>query len=79
MAKIEDIDSWFAEFKEEMFTLFDNFSEELTNRLQQIYADVMKLDGKIDRFIDETNRQHEEMRQEILSLLNSPKQISTGK
>jgi len=76
MAKIEDIDSWFAEFKEEMFNLFNNFSEELTKRLQQTYADVMKLNEKLDRFSEETNRQHEEMRQEILSLPNSPKGIS---
>ena len=78
MAKIEDIDSWFAEFKEEMFNLFNNFSEELTKRLQQIYADVMKLNEKLDRFGEESSRQHKEMRQEILSLLNSPKRTSIG-
>ncbi len=35
-----------------MFNLFNNFSEELTKKLQQIYADVMKLDEKLDRFTD---------------------------
>jgi hypothetical protein len=76
MARIEDIDFWFTEFKEEMINLFNNFSEDLTNRLQQIYADVMKLNEKLDLFSEESNRQHEEIRQEILSLLNSPMQNS---
>jgi hypothetical protein len=78
MAKIEDLDSWFTEFKEEMFTLFKNFSEDMTDRLQKIFVDVTKLNEKLDRFIDEADRQHEEMRQEILHLLNFPKRSSTG-
>jgi hypothetical protein len=63
MARIEDIDFWFTEFKEEMINLFNNFSEDLTNRLQQIYADVMKLNEKLDLFSKESNRQHDKMRQ----------------
>jgi hypothetical protein len=59
MAKIEDLDSWFTEFKEEMFTLFKNFSEDMTDRLQKIFVDVTKLNEKLDRFIDEADRQHE--------------------
>lgn len=78
MAKIEDIDPWFTEFKEGMFNLLHNFSEDFTNRLQQIYVDVIKLNEKFHRLSNESKRQHEEMRQEILFLLNFPKPNSTG-
>ncbi len=71
MAKIEDMDLWFTEFKEEMFILFNNFSEELTNRLQQIYVDVMKLNEKLDRTFDEIHKIHEETHQEILDTIYS--------
>jgi len=46
MAKIEDIDFWFTEFKEEMINLLNNFSEDLTSLYNNgvkgdpIYADV---------------------------------------
>lgn len=76
MAKIEDIDFWFTEFKEEMINLLNNFYEDLTNRLQQIYVDVIKLNEKLDRLSDESNRHYEEMRQEILLLLNFSKRSS---
>jgi len=59
-----------------MINLLNNFSEDLNHRPKQIYVDVIKLNEKVDRFTEETNRKHEEMRQEILSLLNSPKRIS---
>jgi predicted nuclease with TOPRIM domain len=71
MAKIEDIDFWFTEFKEEMINLLNNFSEEVTNRLQQIYVDVMKLNEKVDRTFDEIHKIHEETHQEILDTIYS--------
>jgi len=71
MAKIEDIDFWFTEFKQEMFNLFHNFSEDLANRLQQIYVDVMKLNEKLDRTFDEIHKIHEQAHQEILATIYS--------
>ncbi len=71
MAKIEDIDFWFSEFKGEMITLLNNFSGEVTNRLQEIYVDVMKLDEKLDRTFDEIHKIHEETHQEILDTIYS--------
>jgi len=71
MAKIEDIDLWFTEFKEEMINLLQNFSEDLNNRLQRIYLDVIKLNEKVDRTFDEIHKIHEQTHQEILATIHS--------
>ena len=54
-----------------MITLLNNFSGAVTNRLQQIYVAVMKLDEKVDRTFDEIHKMHEETHQEILDTLYS--------
>jgi hypothetical protein len=54
-----------------MINLFHNFSEDLTNRLQQIYVDVMKLNEKVDRTFDEIHKIHEGTHQEILDTIYS--------
>jgi hypothetical protein len=54
-----------------MINLFHNFSEDLTNRLQQIYVDVMKLNEKVDRTFDEIHKIHEGTHQEILATIHS--------
>lgn len=71
MAKIEDIDSWFNEFREEMLNLLNNFHKEASSRFDQIYKDIVKLSEKMDRTFDEINQSHKEIHEDILATIYS--------
>jgi len=69
--KIDDrfgkVDSRFNEFKEDIINQFHIISEDVISKVQLVAEGVAILNEKLDRHIEENNRQFKETREEILA------------
>jgi chromosome segregation ATPase len=65
--KFKKIDLQFAEFREDTIHQFHIISEDVITKVQLVAEGVATLNEKLDRHIEENNRQFKETREEILA------------